>query len=394
VHSVRSTTSRRYSQGSRWYCSSTIQRFRHSLHPLRSSKRQSCRILQRPQTCENERMFHRSSKMGGRGVSPFYFNRTPFRTCSDEDLISQCGRSGSRASELDFPNTFDSRKGGQLFDAGMSMATSPPSNVISGRVSPPSARSSRETTAVSEMRDRLSARKRSGLDFDEGEEDVDQREVSRTTASRSPTPRRRRSDSTRTEVAEEAEEEEEEQENRPLQPATSSSPATTRQRHSSSSSNPFRSSDQSPFHALSEVPPRQTDEKTAEQRRAEEEEKKKELLRQQTHLLLAEMQGKTTEAGKNGRTRTLAKKVRKSFAEHISPLPALTCFLCSPYSNNHSSTVHSHRRSFHQLAQPLSLLFSLPLRPLISTTTEPTPSSTQRKCHSLKRELQGTSQCV
>lgn len=62
--SVRSTTSRRYSQRSRWYCSSTIQRFRHSLHPLGSSERESCRILQRPQTCENERLFHCSSEMG------------------------------------------------------------------------------------------------------------------------------------------------------------------------------------------------------------------------------------------------------------------------------------------------------------------------------------------
>lgn len=244
------------------------------------------------------------------------------------------------------------------------MATSPPSNAIAGRVSPPSARSSRETTAVSEMRDRLSARKRSGLDFDEGEEDVDQRQASRTTASRSPTPRRRRSDSTRTEVADEAEEEEEEQENRPLQPATSSSPATTRQRHSSSSSNPFQSSDESAFHALSEVPPRQTDEKTAEQRRAEEEEKKKELLRQQTHLLLTEMQGKTTEAGKNGRTRTLAKKVRKSFAEHVSASKAdlfTMVFLAATITHQRSTLTEEAFTNSHNLSPYSStFLFALP----------------------------------
>lgn len=242
------------------------------------------------------------------------------------------------------------------------MVASPPSNATTGRISPPSARASRETTAVSEMRDRSSARKRSGLEFDQGEEDVDQRESSRVTASRSPTPRRRRSDSTRTEIAEPVEEEkEEEQENRPLQPATSSSsPATIRQRHSSSSSNPYQSSDLSPFHALSEVPPRQTDEKTLEQRKAEEEEKKKELLRQQTHLLMSEMQGKTTDVGKNGRTRTLAKKVRsrlshKSFVTQTD-LPS-TLLLTATITHQRTTLTEEAFTDSHDFPPDSSSLF-------------------------------------
>ncbi|BGP20145.1 hypothetical protein JCM10213_000770 [Rhodosporidiobolus nylandii] len=35
--------------------------------------------------------------------------------------VEECGRTSSRASEGDFPHTFDSRKGGQLFDMGMSV---------------------------------------------------------------------------------------------------------------------------------------------------------------------------------------------------------------------------------------------------------------------------------
>jgi len=222
----------------------------------------------------------------------------------------QCGRSGARASELDFPHTFDSRKGGQIFGAGT--ASPPPHNFPETSVS----RSRRETTDATEKRRtpaKSTPRKKSQLDFE-----TEVVTGAGSPKSRSPTPRRRRSDSARTELAEE---------DLPAQqepaPAQSSSPATNRQTAplTASSSQPFEpSNDHSTIPALSEVPPRQSDEANLERMKAETLRKKEELLKKQTDALRLAMQPEVgAKLGKNGsRTRTnlFGKKVSFYLPSH------------------------------------------------------------------------------
>ncbi|GAA5892781.1 hypothetical protein JCM6882_000578 [Rhodosporidiobolus microsporus] len=134
--------------------------------------------------------------------------------------IEECGRTSSRASEGDFPHTFDALRGGQLFDMGMSVN---PSGGSPPRGSPSMSRQasaegasprgqpvSRSPSKLSLGRGRASTspknspggaseggkgRKRA-LDL-EAEEEPSRGQA----GSPSPSPRRRRSDTTATEVA-------------------------------------------------------------------------------------------------------------------------------------------------------------------------------------------------
>ncbi|GAA5901568.1 uncharacterized protein JCM6883_000258 [Sporobolomyces salmoneus] len=209
--------------------------------------------------------------------------------------VEECGRTGIKVQELDFPSTFDSGKGGQLFEVGMSMAPSPPPPA---RNSPP--RAERSITSM-EMKRTPSTSKGKGkqLEFDQEEEEKEDERM------RSPSPRRRRrsnSSSTRTEVAVEEEEEEEEAklpppqqaENLENRSASSSSrarnPFTSTTTNASSSSRPIphyddEEEDHSTLEPLSAIPPRQTDERELERRREEEKKRKDDLLRAQTDML-------------------------------------------------------------------------------------------------------------
>ncbi|GAA5940149.1 hypothetical protein JCM1841_005964 [Sporobolomyces salmonicolor] len=110
--------------------------------------------------------------------------------------VEECGRTASRVSESDFPHTFDSRKGGQLFDMGMSMhASSPP------RVSPSTGKSpsklSLGSPGVGKGEEEMGRKKaHRALEREEDHEGTEKA----ASHSPSPEPRRRRSDTTATEV--------------------------------------------------------------------------------------------------------------------------------------------------------------------------------------------------
>ncbi|GAA6060788.1 hypothetical protein JCM10212_005437 [Sporobolomyces blumeae] len=246
--------------------------------------------------------------------------------------VEECGRNGSRAPELDFPHTFDSRKGGQLLEAGMSMNGSP---------SPPRAGASRAPLSRegTEKVEELRMGKTSRLEFDRGPSGGVPGKAG--IVARSPSPRRRRSGSDKTN-GEEIEGEHTRQEvvaedvaagsssppiPRPDQPKAVASPERTATNRllgkmaasssslsdlSSSAPQPF-ASERHPLPSLSAAPT-ETELSNAEKKRVEaeqaklEEERKKESLRQRTSLLLAEMQSAAGGGSGNSKSRTIVKK--------------------------------------------------------------------------------------
>ncbi|GAA6010634.1 hypothetical protein JCM11491_003003 [Sporobolomyces phaffii] len=254
--------------------------------------------------------------------------------------IEECGRTRSKASELDFPHTFDSKKGGQLFEAGMSMAPSPPRD--SSR--PPREDSDAVATEGTRARSSTSltptTKQKSRLDFDDDARRLEggAQTIEKAPQSRSPTPRRRRSDSTRTEIVEEAEEEQEEEErtrsprHRASPPAKSPSAPeaqlpisnhanTASTTYSTSNAANFESShdDRSSIHALSAVPPRQTDEDNHERAQVEALRKREEMLRQQTDQLRLAMQPNAVETSKGARTKTSIFGRKQQSIPYLSP---------------------------------------------------------------------------
>ncbi|GAA5930116.1 uncharacterized protein JCM15063_004721 [Sporobolomyces koalae] len=228
--------------------------------------------------------FHKARTMGCHIVHPRW--------------IEECGRTGARASELDFPHTFDSRKGGQLFEAGMSMAVSPPPG--DGRNSPHTARTeSSEGTVDAPTRRTPLKPNRSDIN-------------SRAIAAGSPSPRRQRSDSCRTEVA--ADDRAQEQETTGRARTASVSPPTNPFNKSletaSRSSNFLHSTDTHPSaQPLSAIPPRQTDEDAIEKRQADAAKQREAHLKQQTDFLMMQML----------QTKPVAGPAQQSLVDHSRP---------------------------------------------------------------------------
>ncbi|GAA5863669.1 hypothetical protein JCM8547_003687 [Rhodosporidiobolus lusitaniae] len=128
--------------------------------------------------------------------------------------VEECGRTSSRVSEGAFPHTFDARKGGQLFDMGMEVSASPPMSRSNSRQ--PSRAPSRSPSRVSlgtgaggrtsasppQLQRQQASLSRSSSKRPLDLADHDEHGVPQPHSS-SPSPRRRRSDTTATEVADE-----------------------------------------------------------------------------------------------------------------------------------------------------------------------------------------------
>ncbi|GAA5967510.1 hypothetical protein JCM3765_004691 [Sporobolomyces pararoseus] len=240
--------------------------------------------------------------------------------------IQECGRTGSRISETDFPLTFDSKKGGQLFNAGMRSLTplSTSTTTLERVVSPPSpplvsnrpSLSSREETNKA-IPTTTKKKKKDQLEFEKG--DDDQEVVDNESRSLPNPPRRRRSDSTRTEIEEEEDQEEEVERQGLIEAGTSvilstavgSSSITGAGAGAGAGARGGGATGQSLLLSSSEgglscIPLRQTDEDSM----LKEKRKKDEDLKRKTDALKFAMVGNGTEGGvgigigKNGRNRT------------------------------------------------------------------------------------------
>ncbi|GAA5896339.1 hypothetical protein JCM5296_002949 [Sporobolomyces johnsonii] len=237
--------------------------------------------------------------------------------------VEECGRTASHASESDFPYTFDSRKGGQLFDMGMSMhASSPPR--ASPRTGKCPSKLSLGSPGAGKGEEEMRREKAQGaLEWEEDHDGADK------AASHSPSlePRRRRSDTTATEVeggfdghqpqhpspeshhvAPSAD-----ASRRPLvEPVTSSPPSLYRpailpepEVNDANSSDPF------------EIPPLRSETRPAQK----ETDPSKSALREQTSLLLAQLveQPQGEQSRGSGRPRSaLGKKKSSLTSAHAS----------------------------------------------------------------------------
>ncbi|GAA5820926.1 hypothetical protein JCM11251_001880 [Rhodosporidiobolus azoricus] len=127
--------------------------------------------------------------------------------------VEECGRTLSRASEGDFPHTFDADKGGQLFDMGMSVnpiGGSPPRSPSMSRQGFAEGESQRQPVARSPSKLSLgragsaaSAKASPGGTGRKRPLDLDEQDEEELALPASPSPRRRRSDTTVTEIADE-----------------------------------------------------------------------------------------------------------------------------------------------------------------------------------------------
>ncbi|GAA6017709.1 hypothetical protein JCM10207_000471 [Rhodosporidiobolus poonsookiae] len=157
-----------------------------------------------PKSSESFKDFKQAKKDGATIVHPRW--------------VEECGRTSSHASEGDFPHTFDGRKGGQLFDMGMSVnpASPPPgSPAMSRQVSADGAAGS-PRTGMSRSPSKLSFGKAAGSPSPRASPSLDRQqertkkqplelaEQERERLPASSSPRRRRSDTTATEIVETA----------------------------------------------------------------------------------------------------------------------------------------------------------------------------------------------
>ncbi|GAA6039213.1 hypothetical protein JCM8097_000472 [Rhodosporidiobolus ruineniae] len=231
--------------------------------------------------------------------------------------VEECGRTASHVSEGDFPHTFDARKGGQLFDMGMTVnptgsprgsptasrhgSAAPSPSLVGGGAqmarSPSKLSLGGAASCGSPPTAERGAKKRP-LDLEEEEENGQQ-----PSPPPSPSPRRRRSDTTATEVVEEAVGEEQEA------PASPSSSSPRKRALLGADSEPTTIPSSDPF----EIPPLASELRSPGGGGAG-----KTQLRQQTTLLMAQfMEAPVPEKGGRKSSRTnLARKKSSNTSNH------------------------------------------------------------------------------
>lgn len=239
----------------------------------------------------------------------------------------QCHNAHARVSEGDFPHTFDARKGGQLFDAGVSISASPPANeaqsALSAYVATPTRASSTvpaalrrspskstTTPAGSPKASFIPAKRTTSaqqLEMElEGENDEHR--------AASSTPLQRRESDVSTEVADAADlggfgDQGGDYPSRQVveQPSTSS-PRSSAQRRDQIVAEDEQEPSSDP---LAEIPPLRSESRPPVSTTTDDPDAQKNVLKQQTSLLLAQLTEAAPQADKVGRTRSRTALTRK-----------------------------------------------------------------------------------
>ncbi|BGO95748.1 hypothetical protein NBRC10512_001584 [Rhodotorula toruloides] len=241
--------------------------------------------------------------------------------------IEECHNAHARVSEGDFPHTFDARKGGQLFDAGVSISASPPANeaqsALSAYVATPTRASSTvpaalrrspskstTTPAGSPKASFIPAKRTTSaqqLEMElEGENDEHR--------AASSTPLQRRESDVSTEVADAADlggfgDQGGDYPSRQVveQPSTSS-PRSSAQRRDQIVAEDEQEPSSDP---LAEIPPLRSESRPPVSTTTDDPDAQKNVLKQQTSLLLAQLTEAAPQADKVGRTRSRTALTRK-----------------------------------------------------------------------------------